>query len=289
MKLTVGIDASNLSSGGGLTHLIEVLNAVEPAEQGIERMVIWSSTATLAAVHAKPWLDKRSVAALDGSFLRRVWWQIFALSAAVRDAGCNVLFVPGGSYAGSFHPVVTMSQNLLPFATQELQRYRWSLRWLKLLALRRAHVHSFRAADGVIFLTEYARGAVLSVVNKLRGQSRIIAHGLNPRFRTAPKTQYASACYDDTHPYHVLYVSTVDHYKHQWHVVDAIAILRQQGLPIELDLIGPSYGEAIKQLNKTIDRVDPDRSWVKYLGAIPFDELQLYYSSADLGLFASSC
>ena len=30
-------------------------------------------------------------------------------------ADCDVLFVPGGAYAGAFHPVVTMSQNLLPF------------------------------------------------------------------------------------------------------------------------------------------------------------------------------
>ena len=289
MKLTLGIDASNLSSGGGRTHLIELLDAADPAEHGIERIVIWSCSATLVAIHDKPWLDKRSTSTLDGSLLRRVWWQIFKLPAALREAGCEVLFVPGGSHAGNFHPVVTMSQNLLPFVTQELQRYHWSWRLLKLLALRRAHVYSFRRAEGVIFLTDYARAAVLSVVKKLHGQSRIIEHGLNPRFRTAPKPQNASAYYDDYHPYRVLYVSTLDDYKHQWHVVDAVAILRKQGLPIALDLIGPSYSGALKRLNKTIGRVDPVRSWVNYLGAIPFEDLHRNYSSADLALFASSC
>jgi glycosyltransferase involved in cell wall biosynthesis len=42
-------------------------------------------------------------------------------------------------------------------------------------------------------------------------------------------------------------------------------------------------------LNQTIDRVDAERRWVHYHGAIPFNELHLRYAEADLGLFASSC
>ena len=287
--LTIGIDATNLRGGGGVTHLVELLRVAQPTLHGIERVVVWGGTPTLKVLDNRPWLDKRTPPALDKGLLQRTLWQRYSLSQAARDAGCDVLFVPGGSYAGNFHPVVTMSRNLLPLEVRELLRYGWSLLTLKLLLLRLVQLRSFRKTDGVIFLTEYARDVVLRVTGKLRGQTCIVPHGLNPRFNKAPKLQRAIAEYDDAHLYRVLYVSIIDEYKHQWHVVEAVAALRKQGLPIVLDLVGPVYPPAFKRLNQTIDRVDAERRWVHYHGAIPFNELHLRYAEADLGLFASSC
>lgn len=287
--LTVGIDAANLRGGGGVTHLVELLRVVQPAMFGVERVVIWGGMPLLKALEDRPWLDKRNPSALNNGLLQRMFWQRYRLSHAARDEGCDVLFVPGGSYAGNYHPVVTMNQNLLPFDVRELRRYGCSLRTLKMLLLRVTQSRTFRKANGVIFLTQYARDAVLSVTGKLQGQACIIPHGLNPRFRKAPKLQHAMADYDDAHPYRVLYVSIIDQYKHQWHVVEAVATLRKLGLPIVLDLVGPAYPPALKRLNETIARVDAERHWVHYHGAIPFNELHHHYAQADLGLFASSC
>ena len=288
-SLTIGIDATNLRGGGGVTHLVELLRVVQPTLHGIDRVVVWGGTPTLKLLDDRPWLDKRTHPALDKGLLRRTLWQRYGLSQAARDAGCDVLFVPGGSYAGNFHPVVTMSRNLLPFEMRELLRYGWSLLTLKLLLLRLVQSRSFRKTDGVIFLTEYARDVVLRVTGKLRGQTCIVPHGLNPRFNMVPKLQRTIAEYDDAHPYRVLYVSIIDQYKHQWHVVEAVATLRKQGLPIALDLVGPAYPSALKRLNQTVGCVDVERRWVHYHGAIPFNELHLRYAEADLGLFASSC
>lgn len=287
--LTIGIDATNLRGGGGVTHLVELLRAAQSTLHAIERVVVWGGTPTLKLLDYRPWLDKRNPPALDKGLLQRTLWQRYSLSQAARDAGCDVLFVPGGSYAGNFHPVVTMSRNLLPFEMRELLRYGWSLLTLKLLLLRLIQSRSFRKTDGVIFLTEYARDVVLRVTGKLRGQTCIVPHGLNPRFNKVSKLQRDIAEYDDAEPYRVLYVSIIDEYKHQWHVVEAVAALRKQGLPIVLDLVGPAYPAALKRLNQTIDRVDVERRWVHYHGAIPFNELHLRYAEADLGLFASSC
>ena len=286
---TIGIDATNLRAGGGVTHLMELLRAVQPAEHDVDRIVVWGGKPTLKALQAQPWLSKCNPSALDKGLLQRTIWQRYRLSQAARDEGCDVLFVPGGSYAGDFHPVVTMSQNLLPFEMHELRRYGWTLFTLKLLLLRLIQSRAFQKADGVIFLTQYARNVVLRVTGRLRGQTCIVPHGLNPRFNKAPKLQRAIAEYDDAHPYRVLYVSIIDQYKHQWHVVEAVAGLRKQGFPIVLDLVGPAYPPALKRLNQTIDLLDFERRWVHYHGAIPFEELHLRYAEADLGLFASSC
>ncbi len=287
--MIIGIDAANLRGGGGVTHLVELLRALQPTGFGIKRVVVWGSSSTLNALECRSWLTKCNPEALNKGLLSRTVWQCFRLSQAARTEGCDVLFVPGGSFAGNFQPIVTMSQNLLPFEMSELRRYSWTLFALKLLLLRLTQSRTFRKADGVIFLTEYARDVVLRVTRKLHGQICIIPHGLNPRFNQAPKVQRSIADYDDANPYRVLYVSIIDHYKHQWHVVEAFAVLRQQGFPIVLDLVGPAYPPALRRLNATIDRLDPDRRWVHYHGAIPYADLHAIYAAVDAGIWASTC
>ena len=288
-NLTIGIDAANLRRGGGVTHLVELLRAVQPAAYGIDRVVVWGGQATLCALDDRPWLDKRNPPALDKGLLQRSLWQRYRFSQAARNAGCDVLFVPGGNYAGNFHPVVTMSRNLLPFEWRELKRYGWSSLTLKLLLLRFSQSRSYRKVDGLIFLTDYARQAVLKVTGALHAKTSTIPHGLNPRFSQAPKPQRAIIDFDEANPYRVLYVSIIDQYKHQWVAVEAIAALRQEGFPVVLDLVGPAYPPALKRLNEAIACLDADRSWVRYHGAIPFNDLHVRLAQADLGLFASSC
>jgi glycosyltransferase involved in cell wall biosynthesis len=287
--LVVGIDATNLRRGGGVTHLIEILGAAEPKKHSIAKIVVWGGAQTLAKLKDQDWLEKINPTASNRGLFSRTWWQRFSLSRAALAAGCNVLFVPGGSYAGSFRPIVTMSQTLLPFEWQELRRYGGTFTSLKLLLLRFTQSRSFRGADGVIFLTEYARQTVLNVTGKLSGKTAIVHHGLNPRFQITPKAQHPIRDYTESKPYRLTYVSIIDQYKHQWHVVEAVQTLRTEGLPVVLDLVGPVYPPAFDRLQGAITRFDPDGLWVHYHGAVSYDILHQIYAEADIGVFASSC
>jgi hypothetical protein len=166
--IKVGIDASNLRLGGGVTHLVELLAAANPLDQGIVEVLVWGGDQILDRLPTKPWLTKCMPAKLNGPIWSRVWWQVFCLSREARKARCDVLFVPGGSYAGSFHPVVTMSQNLLPFEWSELSRTRFAIFTFKMMLLRIVQSWSFGRSEGVIFLTNYAKNAVLKVTGSLR-------------------------------------------------------------------------------------------------------------------------
>jgi len=285
--LTVGIDATNLRRGGGRTHLIELLRYANPKAFGFSRVVVWGGRSTLSLLDEKPWLEKVNLSVHERGLLTRSLWQHFRLSRVALEYQCDILFVPGGSFSGNFHPIVTMSQNMLPFEWNELFRYRWSLLTLKLILLRVAQTRSFLSADGVIFLTKYARKTVKGAIGKLPN-SRIIPHGINDRFFMPPRVQ---KCIDDYNSgYHILYVSIVDQYKHQWHVVDAVDRLRNQtGWNIKLDLVGPAYPPAYHHLQSAISNHDPDNEWVKYHGMVNFDMLHTIYAQADLGIFASSC
>lgn len=283
------IDASNIRSGGGITHLVELLRAGTPAKHGFERVVVWASQATLRRLEDRPWLDKRTAPVLESHYLRRAWWQRNQLGALAAAEGCSVLFVPGGSFATGFRPVVTMSRNLLPFEWEESSRYGFSSLTLKFLMLRWTQSKSFRNASGVIFLNEYAKRAVARVTGALKADTQIVPHGIDDRFFSLPRPQRSLRECDDTRPFKLMYVSIVDVYKHQWNVAEAVARLRSDGYPIVLELIGPAYPPALKRLHETLHRVDPTGSFVRHLGPMPHNELHAHYAGADVCVFASSC
>jgi hypothetical protein len=116
--MRLGIDASNIRAGGGVTHLVELLQASKPLEHGFEQVVVWAGRSTLEKIGDFRWLDKQYLPVLDRSLPSRIWWQRFSLQTLLIRNKCDLLFVPGGTYSGSFRPFVTMSRNLLPFSME---------------------------------------------------------------------------------------------------------------------------------------------------------------------------
>ena len=285
----IGIDATNIRAGGGVTHLVELLNQANPELHNFNKIYIWGPLSTLNLINDKKFIYKLNPKSSEQGLLKRTFWQVFRLSIAARNEKCSILFAPGGSYLGNFSPVVTMSQNLLPFEFMELKRFGISFLAFKLLLLRFTQSSSFKKADGLIFLTDYACKTVTKVIKEFNGLSEIIPHGLSPRFNREPKHQKDIAEYSKLEPYRVIYVSIIDQYKHQCNVIEAIYNLRAQGIPIVLDLIGPAYKPALKKMNKKINQLDKDGDFINYYGSVPFEELHNHYATADLGLFASSC
>jgi len=183
-----------------------------------------------------------------------------------------------------------MSRNLLPFEAKEAARFSlFSFKRWKMALLRRAQSSSMKNADGLIFLTRYAKAVVLSALGHPAKRTVIVPHGIEGRFFREPGPAVPLSEFDFSNPFKILYVSIVDVYKHQWQVVEAVGLLRRRGLPVELDLVGPAYPPALKRLRATISKVDPAGNFVRYNGPIPFRELHTAYHQADAFVFASSC
>jgi glycosyltransferase involved in cell wall biosynthesis len=287
--MILGIDASNLRTGGSITHLSEILRVADPLASGISKVIVWSGRRTLDRLVDRPWLVKRHQRALDGNLAQRAFWQRFRLSALARAESCNALFVPGGSFAGDFHPIVTMSRNMLPFEWREARRYGLSWMTLKLMLLRETQTRSYHRADGIIFLTQYAREGVMRIVGHSESRMTTVPHGIDDRFLREPRQQKAMSEYSPEKPFRVLYVSTIDMYKHHVPVATAVAALRLQGVPVVLDLVGGAYGPALRRLRAAQQRLDPDGRFIRYRGPLPYSELHTTYAQADLCVFASSC
>jgi glycosyltransferase involved in cell wall biosynthesis len=209
------------------------------------------------------------------------------LGLAVKN--CDILFLPGAGTANGFKPYVTMSQNLLPFEKTERARYRVSPTFFRLLLLRYQQARSFRNADGILFLSDYARSKVISQIGNLKGRARVVPHGVNTGFRCLPREQKPIRAYSKEHPFRFLYVSIVNLYKHQWHVAEAIKELKKEGYPVTLELIGPAYPPALRRLQNLLNQIDPEREFIYYRGPLHYKSLPRPYAQADGFVFASSC
>jgi glycosyltransferase involved in cell wall biosynthesis len=289
--MRLGVDAHNLRGGGALTHLKNFVRFLRPEEHGISEVLVWSGREVLdqlapesdriRLVH-EPWLD--------GSILKRTLWRNTRLDRLARE-GCDLLFSPGGLYTGHFRPCVTMSRNMLPFEPDEGRRYGASWMGLRVWLLRRGQERSFRNATSVIFISEYARKAIVGMgaCPEERVRTTVIPHGFNRDFLMEPRPQKSISEYSPERPLRLLYVSIVDVYKHQWHVVRAVKSLRDRGMPVALDLVGPAYGPSLSRLRLEMQEVDPAGEFIRYHGPVPYADLPNWYRDTDLFAFASSC
>lgn len=286
--MILGIDASNIRAGGGLTHIRELLSAAVPDQYGFDRVIVWGGRKTLDQLPEVPWLDRRHVSILDGHLMGRILWQRFTLPRLAAQS-CSLLFVPGGNFTGNNVPYVALSQNLLPFDAIERRRFGLSGTRLRYYLLRRSQSSTFKNADGMMFLTETARRYVEAEIGSLDYPVVVVPHGISDEFRRNPVYQPIAGDFSALNPFRWLYVSIINLYKHQWNVVEAIANLRDEGCYMTLDLVGPAQSTAFRRLETTINARDPQHCFVRYQGALPHHELPQYFHCADGFIFASSC
>ncbi|KAF0188948.1 MAG: group [Desulfobulbaceae bacterium] len=291
-KIRLGIDASNIRAGGGVTHLGQLLSAADPKAHGFEKIFVWSGRKTLDRLPDREWLEKIHLKILDKSLPLRFFWQQYMLRRCLLRTGSSVLFSPGGTLPRHLDlPGITMSQNLLPFEPQESKRFGLLINpmRLKMLLLRQSQGRSITNADAVIFLTEYARTKIFEELCISSKRCTVIPHGIEKRFFYEPKSVLPPVDYSQLRPFKLLYVSIIDVYKHQWHVAEAVASMRSKGIPVEIEFIGPAYLPALKRFEKTLNRLDPGGNFLRYRGALSFDSLHDAYRHADAFVFASSC
>jgi glycosyltransferase involved in cell wall biosynthesis len=284
--LTIAIDASRNHSGGAKAHLLGILRDCDPRQHGVSVVHVWSYDALLNELPDAPWLVKHSPTQLKQSLLHQLWWQYRTLPSEIFKSGCNILLSTDAGTVCRFTPSVVMSRDMLSFESKEMQRYPLiSFARLRLFLLKHMQVRSLRQASGALFLTHYAS----EVIQRFTGQLnciRVIPHGIGENFR---RQALVGRQGDPDKDIKCLYVSNTDMYKHQWHVVSAIAYLRKAGYPVRLKLVGGGSGPARALLNKAVEQEDPNGCFVDILDSVAHDEIPMYLAKADLFIFASSC
>lgn len=287
--MILGIEASNIRAGGGLTHLTEILTNIEQQEIGFDKVIVWASTSTLAKLPERDWLMKKSNTMIDRSFVTALIWQILFFKREARNENCSLVFAPGSTFISGFRPFVTLSQNMLPFEKEESSRFKSRIARLRFKMLNLTQSLTFKRANGLIFLTNYARDYITKAIHVDTANTTIIPHGISTFFLNNPKEQKAFGTYNQRNPYRLLYVSIVTVYKHQWNVVKAVSELRRKGYPVVLDLVGPKTDEGFALLKPVMESEDAEQQFIFYHGMADKEQLKDFYQQADAFVFASSC
>jgi len=284
MKL--GIDASRNRSGGAIAHMIGLIGAAEPEQSGIEEVHVWSHAKLLRALPDRSWLVRHNPPELERGILSQLYWQRYRFSYELERMGCGIVFNTDAGSIGRFAPSVTMSQDMLSYEPGEMERMRWGKARIRLFLLRYMQNQSLLNANGAIFLTKYASELIQRSCKEL-SNVKIIPHGVHESFRGCKNPQTLSLYHEKE--IQCLYVSNVATYKHQWHVVRAIAKLRSAGYPLKLTLIGGGDDASQRRLDTEILASDPSGAFVTQHPFLDNDKLPQIFSETDLFIFASSC
>lgn len=264
------IDASNLIAGGGKTHLLEFLRHGDPQHSGFKSVTVFGHEHVLKEIPERPWLRKISPFLFRYGYIGRFIWQM-TLRSPVNN---GIWFVPGaGSAPGRF---VTMCQNLLPLEKTERDRYFFSYKWLRLILLGWIHRSAFRKAAGVIFFNQYSLHALKEEERARIRNKAFISHGVSDKFNTdRPHAEGGT--------FRLIYVSTVEEYKHQWKIAEVIGKLINEGYNISIDFIGSGNPISLKKLHPFLNEK------IRYRGSVPYGKLPELYSNADAFIFGSTC
>jgi len=284
--MILGINASRGRSGGARAHLIGMLSEADPEAYGCSQVHVWSYPGLLDALPDRPWLVRHAPAPLEGSLLSQLRWERYALPRAFREVEGTILLNIDAGTVSRVRPAVTMSRDMLSYEPGEAERYGLKPWRLRLILLRHLQNRSLRAAQGAVFLTHYAGEMIQRSCGRLENVA-YIPHGVGEAFRQPEPSQRWPM--DRTRPIEVLYISPVWRFKHQWHVVEAIAALRDKGHDIHLTLAGDGETDMIERLHRQMAESDPEGRFVTHLGHVDHHNLPALTGKADLYVFASSC
>lgn len=285
--MRVLINAFSAKQGGGQTYLRYLLQFLPPTG-AVEVFLLAPESLRIPVEH--PNIKRPEVRWPVGNPYLRAVWEKAALSKLARDLKADILFCPGG-VVGVRPPagckVVTMFRNMIPFDLAQRRKYPIGKDRLRNWILYRVMLKSMLEADLVIFISEYAKKVIEAAAGRPLNNGRVIYHGINPQFRTAPDSQLPRPAWLPDEGY-LLYVSNIDVFKAQIEVVNAYAMLKaRRPVREKLILVGPENNSAYgDRLRAEIRRLNIGND-VVVKGVIPHEEMPAVYQHAAINIFAS--
>lgn len=281
------IDAISNPSGGGKRHLIEILSNYDKSKSNFKKIILWSTSEFLSQVNNLDYIEKHTHYLLNKGYISRLFWIIFFRNKSYK--GFDIIFSPFGTYFNKDQNYVSMSQNMLPFDLNEISKFSLFYK-IKFHLLRFIQKKSFKNAKGLIFISNYASNVIKNLFSINYINSKVINHGISDDFNFPPKTQKSISLYNLGTPFRLLYVSSIWPYKHHLELVKAISLLRKEGYPINLTIIGNNdYPINGTDLNSFIKMADPKSEYIIWKQNVGINEVCSYYGESDGFIFPSSC
>jgi glycosyltransferase involved in cell wall biosynthesis len=273
----VGVRGSQMSAdaGGGHTFEREVFDElVLLAGESPHRFVVLgglrpspdvAGSSALLEYRTVPWIGRRLVRRLSGS----------SLEGELSHEGIDLVWNLGPSHPATDVPFLTvvwdLQHRLQPFFPEVSARGEWERR-------ERAYGVNLRRAAGIIVGTEAGREEVTSFFGVPRGRIHVLPHP-TPRFALDERPEAPGILDRFGLPGRfVLYPAQFWPHKNHVNLLLALRILRDQGLELDLALVGSDQGNAplVRQVAAGLGL----ESRVHFLGFVTTGELVALYRQA---------
>tara|TARA_B100000989_G_scaffold298952_1_gene291328 strand:- start:13431 stop:14564 length:1134 start_codon:yes stop_codon:yes gene_type:complete len=289
--MNIGIDAINIRSDGGQTHLREILKFANISSIGETKIYLWCSKENSKLIKKSTQIEIIKLPSITNSWFFGIIWQLFVISSEAKKYHCKVLLNLNGTYLGSFKNFITIPQNLLPFNLKEASRYGISFQLLKLLFLRLAHKICLNKANGIIFLSEYQKNLLSKLISSKNIKKKklcVIPHAGQKSDRKKEFKEISE--YSKKNPFVIGYVSGIEPYKNHELLLKHILEIKRLGYPIKYKIIGKTGHKKTKlNLLKLIESIDKDRDWLEWQTNVNYNSIDQIYKNLDLMIFGSTC
>ena len=153
--MIVGINASRAKSGGGIVHLKKILEHYSFSQNKFTEIHIWGYENILNQIPSNKIFYKHIAFSSNRSLFYQIFWEKYKLPIQLKKNSCNILInLDAGSFC-RFLPNITMSRDMLSYEPGIMNKYFFSILWLRLFALKYVQVWSLRSATKSVFLTKY--------------------------------------------------------------------------------------------------------------------------------------
>ena len=126
---------------------------------------------------------------------------MFFFKSNAQKEDCNIVFIVGGSTLSNFKPIISLNQNLLPFFSEEINKYFPSLYFLKFYFLRFFQIYTYNKSLGIIFLTEFSSNYIFKYLKNIPKNYTIIPHGIDSDYVFSSRKQSDISEYSLINPY----------------------------------------------------------------------------------------
>lgn len=271
--MNIAFDAINIKSGGGIKHIKELINY----RKDNRNIIIWGNKKVLKQIPNKKYLKKIYKPLFENYFITFIWKLFFFRNELKKNKCKVVVLLSGWGFVGNAKSI-SVFQNMLPFSESDLQKYNFSFFKLKMIVLKLLLIYSFSKANGIIFLSNFAKDEILKRLNKVK--YKVIHHGITiqKKIRKIKKNNIS-----------LLYVSETEPYKNHTFLINGIDKLKVNE-KVKIYLIGQK-GNCHKNVEKKIFNFNNDNKNIKiyFLGPKNQKILKSYYLKSDGMIFASTC
>jgi glycosyltransferase involved in cell wall biosynthesis len=286
--MIIGIDATHVVGGGALSHLKLVLDNYRDVNTKISKIYIWAPIKTLNLLVKNKNIIKHHNAIFEFNFIFKAIWQFFFLKKNLKKFNCDLLFVPTGIFYTNFKPVITMSQNLMPFYNNIVNEHFPHLLFFKMKIQKCLFIKSFNNATKVIFLSDFAKKYIIKFINQLSHNLKIINHSIDPGLINFFQTKKKFLGLKSKKKIKICLLSDINFNKNYPDILRAISLVRKT-YNIQLLWIGDKNKILFDSFSKLKDHLNGSGEYIFYKGLLSHKKTMQYVKKSDIFLYSSYC